>query len=252
MNVEERRACIEKMIREQKELNVNAIKQEFGISSVTVRNDLMYLERKGIIKRMFGKAVLRDDRIAGDYDIYNSENLDDKEKIGKFAVSLIEESDSIMLYTGSTVMQVARHLDEEKSIIAVTNSIYIAHELRRYPNVQSVLIGGNLGIETGATYGVHAIKQLEQYNIDKLFLSVDGIDAEGGITNNYPYETDLNFALLKKAKQIIVVADHTKIGKVHFINMGKIEDVDIIITDSKASESHLEEFRKKGLQVFAV
>ncbi len=252
MNTDERRASIEELIRERKELDVNFIKENFGVSSVTVRNDLMYLERKGVVKRLFGKAVLREDRIAGAFDPDQVENLEYKERIGKFAVSLIEENDSVMLYTGTTTMQVARNLDESKSIIAVTNSIYIAHEIRRFQNVKPVMIGGNMSAETGATYGVQAIKQLEQYNIDKLFLSLDGIDAKGGITNNHPYETDINFALIKMAKKIIVVADHTKIGKTHFVHMGNIEDVDVLVTDYRAPQEKVDQIRKKGVTVYQV
>ena len=252
MTTEERRANIEALIKEKKELDVNFIKDRFGISSVTVRNDLKFLERKGVVKRLFGKAVLRDDRIPGGFDFQHVDNLDVKEKIGKLAATLIEENDSVMFYTGTTTMQVARNLDDKMNLIAVTNSIYIAHELRRFANAKLVLIGGNISMDTGATYGVQAINQLEHYNIDKLFLSVDGIDADGGITNNYPYEADINFALIKMAKKIIVIADHTKIGKTHFIHMGNIDDVDILVTDSKAPADKIEAIRKKGVTVYQV
>lgn len=252
MTTEERRANIEALIKEKKELDVNFIKDRFGISSVTVRNDLMFLERKGVVKRLFGKAVLRDDRIPGGFDFQHVDNLEVKEKIGKLAATLIEENDSVMFYTGTTTMQVARNLDDKMNLIAVTNSIYIAHELRRFANAKLVLIGGNISMDTGATYGVQAINQLEHYNIDKLFLSVDGIDADGGITNNYPYEADINFALIKMAKKIIVIADHTKIGKTHFIHMGNIDDVDILVTDSKAPADKIEAIRKKGVTVYQV
>ena len=252
MNTEERRAKIEELIRERRELDVNFIRETFGVSSVTVRNDLMYLERRGVIRRLFGKAVLRDDRIAGAFDPDMVENLEYKERIGRFAASLIGENDSVMLCNGTTVMQVARNIDESKSIIAVTNSIYIAHEVRRCRNIKPVLIGGNLSPETGAAYGVQAIKQLEQYNIDKLFISVDGIDARGGITNNYPNENDINFAVIRAAKRVIVVADHTKIGKVHFAQIGEIGSVNVLVTDYRAPQDKLEQIKKKGVTVYQV
>jgi len=252
VDTEERRNCIEKLIKEQKELDVNYIKQKFGISSVTVRNDLMYLERKGILKRMFGKAVLREESLSSAFDMNDIKNLDEKEKIGKHAASLIAENDSVMLYTGTTTLQVARYLDGSKNIIAVTNSIYIAYELRRSPNIKTVVIGGNFNPGTGATYGVQAIKQLNEYNIDKLFLSVDGIDADMGITNDQPYETDINRAMIEKARQVIVVADHSKIGAIHFVSMGNIEDVDILITDSKASPDKVQRIRDRGVEVIVV
>lgn len=252
MTAEERRACIEELIKNQKEVDVNSIRENFQVSSVTVRNDLMLLERKGVIKRLFGKVIWREDPISGGFDLDQVENLEFKEKIGKFAATLIEENDSVMFYTGTTTLQVARHLDENKSFIAVTNSIYIAHELRRFSKIRPVLIGGNFSVDTGATYGVQAIQQLGQYNIDKLFLSLDGIDALRGITNNHPYEADLNFVLIKAAKQIIVVADHTKIGKTHFVHMGDIQDIDVLITNTKAPKDKIDAIRAKGVKVYMV
>ena len=252
MKTEERRAKIEEMIRERKELDVNFIRETFGVSSVTVRNDLMYLERRGVVRRLFGKAVLRDDRIEGAFDPDNVKNLEFKERIGKFAVTLIAENDSVMLCAGTTTMQIARNLDDCRGVIAVTNSIYIAHEIRRFPNVKPVLLGGSLSHETGATYGVQAIKQLEQYNIDKLFLSIDGIDAKCGITNSHTNENDINFALIRAAKRIIVVADHTKIGRVHFAQVCGIEDVNVLVTDYRAPQDKLEQIRRKGVVVYQV
>jgi DeoR family fructose operon transcriptional repressor len=157
-----------------------------------------------------------------------------------------------MLYTGTTTLQIARFLDKLKNIIVVTNSIYIAHELRRYPDIKPMLIGGNFSIETGATFGPQSVKQIELYNIDKLFLAVNGVDSEMGITNDQPYETDINLALISKAKQVIVVADHTKIGAIRFINMGSINDIDILVTDSKAPADKVEAIRSKGVIVYTV
>lgn len=253
MDKDTRRNEIEELIRENKELNVNEIRRRYNISNVTVRNDLIYLERKGVITRQFGKAVLREDRLQTSFDINNIKNLNEKEKIGKYAASLIGDNESVMLYTGTTTLQIARFIGDGKSFIAVTNSIYIAYELRRNtPNTKIVVIGGNFNPQTGSTYGEDAVRQLEAYNIDKLFLAVDGIDAQRGITNAQPYETDINRAMIHKAKKVIVVADFTKIGAVNFVNMGSISDVDMLITDSKAPEDKIQQIRDKGVQVVTV
>lgn len=252
LEIAERRSQIENLIKEQKELDVNFLKNKFGISSVTLRNDLMYLERKGVLKRMFGKAVLREESLSGASDMFDIKNLGEKERIGKYAASLIAENESVMLYTGTTTLQIARHMDNGKNIIAVTNSIYIAYELRRCPNVKTVVIGGNFNPGTGATYGVEAIKQLNEYNIDRLFLAVDGIDADMGITNDQPYETDINRAMIARAKKVIVVADYSKIGVTHFVNMGNIEDVDVLITDNKAQPDKVKKIKDRGVEVIII
>lgn len=249
MTTAERRDIIEEMIRENNEIEVSVIKEKFGVSSVTVRNDLIFLERKGVIKRLFGKAVLRDERLSSAFDVHSVKQIDEKEKIGKYAASIINPNESVMLYTGTTTLQIAKYLPSQLNVIAVTNSIYIAYELKKYPNVKTVVIGGNFNPDTGATYGIQAIRQLNDYNIDKLFLAVDGINADTGITNDQPYETDINRAMINKSKNVIVVADHTKVGVTRFINMGDIEKVDMLITDTKADDNEIKKIKAKNVKV---
>jgi DeoR family transcriptional regulator of aga operon len=225
----------------------------FSISNVTVRNDLIYLERKGVLKRKYGKAILYENRYQSTFDINNIKNLEEKEKIGKYASAMIRENDSVMLYTGTTTLQIARFIDPDLNFVGVTNSMFIALELRhRARNARLVIIGGNLNKKTGSTYGDDAIKQLEAYNIDTLFLAVDGISVGRGITNADPYETDINRALIHKANKVIVVTDHTKIGAVSFVNMGNIEEVDMLITDSKANKEQVELIMNSGVKVITV
>ena len=253
MDKNARRKEIEELIRERKELDVNEIKNRFGISSVTVRNDLIDLERKGIIQRLFGKAVLNEEKLEASFDETKIRNLTEKEKIGKYAANLIDENESILLYTGTTTLQIARFVDPSKRFIAVTNSIYITYELKRNTqNAKTVLIGGNFNPQTGATYGQEAVNQLNAYNIDKLFLAVDGIDSDYGITNDQPYETDINRAMIRKARKVIVVADYSKIGVVSFVNMGSIKEVDTLITDSRAPKDSVQRIMDKGVKVIIV
>lgn len=251
LTTEERRDKLEEMFYDQKDLDVNYIKDYFKVSNVTVRNDLIFLERKGIITRQFGKATLRQ-TTNNLIDLSNIKELDDKEKIGKYAANLIEDNDSILLYTGTTSLQVARFLPKEKHVIVVTNSLYIANELRNSPLAKVVFLGGNLNSETGSTYGAQAISQLEQYNIDKLFLSVDGISASGGITNDHPFETNINNALIDKSKKTIVLADHTKVGVNKFIHIQSVEKIDMLITDNKAPLDEIDKIRDIGVEVVMV
>ena len=94
--------------------------------------------------------------------------------------------------------------------------------------------------------------ELEKYNIDKLFLSVSGIDSDSGITSDQPFETDINIAMVDHAREVIVVADHTKLGKVHFVKIGCLDKINKIITDSKAPKEEVEKFQALGIQVIRV
>lgn len=252
MKTDERRKTIKDLIKEKGELSVNEIKERFSISNVTVRNDLIYLEREGILRREFGKAVLLQKHISSAFDIKGIPNLVEKEKIGKYAASLIKEHESILFYTGTTTLQVAKNINNIKNIIAVTNSILIAYELGRNPDIKTVIIGGLYNPETGATFGENAIQQLDDYNIDRVFLSVDGISAKNGITNDNVYEIEINRAMLEKSKEVVVVADYSKIGTLSFTKMGDIEKVDTLITDNKAPEDEIRKIEEKGVKVVIV
>jgi DeoR family transcriptional regulator, aga operon transcriptional repressor len=248
MNATERRKKIESLLIEKKELDVSDINNMFDVSGVTIRNDLIYLERKGVAKRLFGKIVLRSD-VNYSIALSDTKNIAEKEKIGKYAASLIKPGISVLFYAGSTTQQIIRFLDHEINFIAVTNSVTIAQELRSLPNASIVMIGGNFSHSVGATYGLQAIKQFQEYNYDLLFLSVDGIDSEMGITNKQPFESDVNRVIIERSNTIVVVADNSKIGNVTFVQMGDITDVDMLITDAKASSEAIEKIRSKGIKV---
>ena len=166
MTTAERRAKLYEMLQKEKELDVNYIRDFFGVSAVTVRNDLIALERNSLVTRQFGKALLKQNGINDKFESSTIKNIGEKEKIGKYAAKLVNPEEAVLIYAGTTTLQVARYLPENTNLCAVTNSIYIANELKTHPNVKTVFIGGNFNGETGSTYGVEAITQLNKYNID--------------------------------------------------------------------------------------
>ena len=128
MDIIQRREALKNLIIERQEISVNEINELFDVSSVTLRNDLIHLERMGICKRLFGKVVASNNRIANDnFELVS--HIDEKERIGKAAAKLIEDGDAVLFYTGSTTRQVARFIDPAVNFIAVTNSMHIALEL---------------------------------------------------------------------------------------------------------------------------
>ena len=252
MTAEERRNKIVEMLQKDKVLDVSFIRDTFKVSAVTVRSDLIYLERNSLINRQFGKAILRQNGINEKFGSGSITHFEEKEKIGKYAAKLVMPNEAVLIYAGTTTLQVARFLPDNINICAVTNSIYIANELKDHQNVKTVFIGGNFNNETGSTYGIEAITQLNKYNIEKLFLAVCGIDSQNGVTSDQPFETDINIAMIKRAKEVIVVADHSKIGRVHFTTIGYLNSISKIITDAKASEEEVERFRRLGIEVVIV
>lgn len=248
MDITQRREKLKEIILSKQDVSVNELASQVDVSSVTLRNDLIYLERQGVCKRLFGKVIACKGNSA---NLNNNviSHLEEKERIGKFAATLIQPGDSILFYAGTTARQVARFADPETEFIAVTNSLYTALELRQLPKAQIIVLGGSLNHKLSATFGLQTIQQIREFNLDKLFLSVDGIDAKMGITNAMPFESEINQVVLDCARQTIVVADHTKVGNVSFVQMGNIDQVDILVTDSAADAQAVEQLREAGVNV---
>ena len=251
MDITQRREKLKEYILRKKDVPVSELAALVDVSNVTLRNDLIYLERKGICKRLFGKVVANSS-LSVSYSFNTTACQEEKERIGKYAATLIQPGDSVLFYAGTTARQVAHFVDPEVNFIAVTNSLHTALELHQLPNAQVVWLGGPVNQKFGATFGVQAIQQLREFNLDKLFLSVDGIDAKLGVTNATPIESAINQVVLECAKQTIVVADHTKVGTVSFVQMGSIDEVDILITDTAADPEAVELLRQAGVDVQTV
>ena len=252
MDITERRIKLKQIIQQRQEISINELSMVFDVSSVTLRNDLIFLERQGVCRRLFGRVVAEDGSTGLQLNYNYQKNLEYKERIGKYAAKLISEGEAVLFFFGTTTQQVARFVDPELKFIAITNSIHIAQELRSLRKSMILFLGGLFNPTSGATYGSEAVQQITQYKIDKVFLSVEGIDPHAGITNSQPFENDINRMILKQSKNVIVVADHTKIGRVNFLSMGDIQDIDMLITDSNADLQKIEEFRANGLEVIMV
>lgn len=252
ISTEERRDRIIDLIKKEKEVKVSDLKKKFSCSNVTLRNDLVYLEKKGLIERVYGSAILKNNTMIGLFDESNVKNIREKQKISEYAAGLIGENESIMLYTGSTALQIAKNLGGFKNLNVVTNSIITSYELGKNPYIKVILLGGYYNPDTHAIFGQHAITQLQEYKLDKLFLSVDGISSQYGATSEHPYETDICKAMVEKANQVIVTADYSKIGISRFTKIASLEEIDMLITDDKAPGDELKRIEEKGIKVIVV
>lgn len=252
MDIHERREKLKHMIEQAQEISISDISAQFDVSGVTLRNDLIYLERKGLCKRLFGKVVASGDSGAITLDYNYQKHQEQKERIGKYAASLIKPGNAVFFYAGTTTQQVARFVDPELNFIAVTNSLYIAFELRKCRKAHIILLGGTMNQDICATFGAQTIQQIREYNIDKLFISVDGVDAKMGITNASPFESEINQITMECAKEIIVVADFSKVGHVSFVQMGAVDQVNMLVTDSGADPTAVAQLRECGVDVKTV
>lgn len=238
------------MIQERKIVSVADLKEMFGVSGVTVGSDLHHLEQRGNIVKRHGFVKIRKSALLTlDIEI---DAYEEKKKIALRALNLIPDDASLMLYTSSSVLVLARLLTDRANMNIVTNSFPIAHELVSNCEAKVVLIGGYYNMETQSTFGEEAISQLDRYNCDMMFFSCNGVSAAGGLTIDEPYEKSINVALLNSPMKKVLLADGSKIGKTRFVPVGLVSAVDCIITDKSAPRVELDRLRQTCAEVIVV
>lgn len=245
----ERRADILNLLRETGSQKVEFLSQHFGVSTVTIRSDLNFLEQQGYITRSHGYAVLNT-RLIAELSISDKRNNypELKQRIGKLAASLLEDGDRIILDSGTTTKAIVSYLDE-LNLTILTNGLDIAMELVGCPNVEVRMTGGVLRKNAMSFSGIMADNNLQHYRFDKVFLGVDGFDLHKGITTFNEQEAQLNRLMCNAADQVIVVADSSKFGQYSNFVIGTVNQIDVLVTDNKLPLSYQEYLENIGVQV---
>ena len=239
--VDKRREDILGVLKDKGRVKVTELSKEFGISEVTIRNDLTELENEGLIKRVRGGAV-------GMQKAYFNMSLNDrmdmqkeqKKIIAKKAASFVSEGETLMLISGTTTYYIAQELMDKKNITVVTNSLAIARELSFCKYINVILLGGNLDAQYQFTYGYDAVSQLQKYRADIMIASVDGISYEKGMTTYHYLESEVTKQMMLRSNKVLVAADYTKIGREGFAYIDSAEKIDIIVTDELAEQAELD------------
>lgn len=247
-----RRQEIIGMLNAEGSTQVLALSEQFRVSTQTIRKDLAFLEERGVLVRCYGGAVAAGVIGVADeppVDAKRGLHTSEKERIGRLAASMIQPGDAIILDSGTTTAQIARFLPERTHVIVLTNDAGILNHLMRREEVEIVLLGGRLRRKNMAFYGGQTEAALDSLQVDRLFLGVDGIDLQRGITTHFEGEAIVNRKMARVARQIVAVTDGSKFGRTCLHRIMGIEDVDVLITDAGAPEESLEQARKLGCEV---
>lgn len=250
---EERWQRIEALIREDGRVSVDDLSSLFAVSKVTIRSDLDELERRGVLVRTHGGAVAVDvSRAELTFKDRVRVNIDAKKRIGEAAAALVQHGDAISLDASTTALQVAKRIKDRHELTVVTNSLYIALELEDAAGVTVVMPGGILREGSVSLVGELGEAVLSRVNVQKGFFGVKGITLEEGLTDVNAFEVQLKSAMVRVAKQVIAITDHTKWGRVAFSSFASIDQVDMVITDDRVPADLVAEVRAQGIEVTLV
>jgi DeoR/GlpR family transcriptional regulator of sugar metabolism len=257
LSAAERRSQIAQMVLENGKVLVAGLVEQFQVTETSIRRDLDLLEASGRLKRIHGGAIpipgsSRTDSFAEKKELH----IKAKERIGKVAAEMIKPKDILLLDSGTTTLQVIRHvpsvLRSSNSITLVTNSQPIAQEVLTWPSPNLTILGGLYLPDYQATVGPQTLAQLQELTADKVFLGTDGLTLRSGATTANILMAEVDRMMVECSRHVILVTDSSKIGRVGFVPVKPVNGFHTLITDTNAPPDIIQSMREMGVEVILV
>ncbi len=252
MTLSERHKAILESLRNSGSVDVGVLSQQLKVSAVTIRKDLDMLEEKKLLYRTHGGAIIADPYIAT-RKVSEKEKLHPelKRRIGQRAVELLSPQDALIIASGTTVQAFARCIPNMKMTV-ITSAMNVVMELLDKPDIEIIQLGGIIRHSSASVVSEYAIRMLDNFACNKLFLGVDGIDPEYGLSTTHLQEASLNRMMIHSATKTIVLADSSKFGRRGFSKICDMSDIDHVITDSGTPAKMLDAMAEQGVKVTVV
>jgi DeoR family transcriptional regulator of aga operon len=252
--VEERRRRILELLDRQERATVEELVARFRVSAVTIRGDLDALADAGSVVRSHGGALKRLEQQDAPIAVKATRHHGEKVRIGQAAARLIRDEETIILDSGTTTAEIARQLKflELTSLTVITNALNIAVELAPLPQIRVIMIGGIVRQLSSSTVGPQAEQMLRGLHADRLFLGVDGLDPEVGLSTHDVLEAQLNALMIRVSREVTAVADSSKFFRRTLSSIAGLHEIQRIITDDKVDEPVVLALRARGLEVIVV
>lgn len=248
MTSEHRKHRIESYLQGVEFASLDELAKHVDASVSTVRRDLTVLEAGGGLKRTHGGARIvtpKTDEFS--FSARDTHQLAEKEAIGRACAELIQPNQSVIIDAGTTAYHVAKHL-EQKSPQIVTSSLPVANLYAAAGRVELVLSGGVIYPRLGVLVGPMALEAFSKLHADVAVMSAGGITLEG-VTNSHSLLVDIQLAMMRAAARVIFCLDHTKFDRQSVSPLCDLQQIDVIVTDSKAPDELVAKLRSRGIEV---
>lgn len=230
----ERNRELRRRILERGSIRVSEEARHFGVSDETIRRDIKLLAANGVVDPVFGGAVVK--AVSGPVvpPVGERHRVEERAKaaIGEAAAQLVGSGQTVIIDAGTTTLALARRLGKHRGLTIITNSIPVAQLCAEGADSVTYVIGGKLVPSSLSMIGPQAERDLAQMGADWAFLGAAAIDVESGFTSADPYEAQVKRAMIRAARQTVILADHTKFGARRFASFARAEDIDRVISTS--------------------
>ncbi len=246
-----RRQRLGALVESRGAARLDELSAALGVSQATVRRDLDALAAAGRLRRVHGGAVAVDQRLdEPHFDVKAAAAAAEKQRIAARALELIAPDDTVYLDSGSTVLALARLLHGWNRLTVVTNSLPVASELvGRGPRL--IVIGGELRATSRALVGPLTRLLLDELQVDRAFMGTFALSVDDGLTTTDPSEAYTKQLVVARAREVVLLADATKMGTRSFVRAGRLGDIDVLVTDAALDERTVRTFTRRGIRVIA-
>jgi DeoR/GlpR family transcriptional regulator of sugar metabolism len=249
LTYEERKHTILAQLATQGKVQVQTLAQLFQVSTETIRRDLDRLEKEGELRKVYGGAVrVRSGMVEAPFQKRSQLQLQKKQAIGAAAAALVEDGETIMLDNGTTTLEIMRQLQHRSHVTVITNSVPILTVALESFAGKIIFAGGEIHTAVLASTGPAAHEMLNQFRVNKAFISAGGVSFTDGITDYVLEEAMISRKMMERAEEAILVADHTKFGRSTFARIAPVEHISMVITDSGCPSEWIESLQKMEIE----
>ncbi len=253
MLVAERQHKIIDLVNERKSVRVTELSQIFSVTEETIRRDLEKLEKEKKLSRSHGGAISTSPSESLEVPYFEREvmNVNEKKEIATEAAKQIVEGDKVILDASTTAWYMAKSLPD-KPLTVLTNSIKVAMELSSKQQITVISTGGTLLTKSLSFVGPLADSSLDTYHVNKAFISCKGLHLQHGISESNEQQALIKKKMIESADTVYIMIDHTKFGIQAFSNLGGLEMINHIITDSKVDSRIIQQLEERNLHLIKV
>ncbi len=252
----ERRQQIVELVEQRNSLTVAELSAHFGVSAATIRRDLSQLSERGMIERAHGGAArrIRSATNLPELPLLNRASLqaEEKRRIGAAAAAHVRDNETIIITSGTTTAEMVQHLAERANLTVITNAINIVLALAPFHAITVIVPGGVLRNSELSLLGSLGEDAMENLRADRLFMGSPAIHADYGLSAENVAEARSDQTLIDAAREVVVLADHTKFGRVATVRVAPLSRVRRIITGCELASAEAALLRERGVAIETV
>lgn len=234
------------LVNDRKRVQVTELSDVIGVSGVTIRQDLNFLEKEGYLKRVHGAAMaLQSDDIDNRLEV----RFDIKQALANKAADLVAANETVLIEGGSANALLARTLAERGDVTIITPSAYIAHLIRN-TSANIILLGGVYQHQGESLVGPLTKLCIENIHFSTAFLGIDGFQPDTGFTSRDMMRAEIATTILAKKRRNIVLTDSSKFGQIFPSTIGRVEQISIVLTDNSAPKDAINYLKDNGITVY--